>query len=816
MNRGTTLEFVLQDLRYAARSLWHAKAFSTAAVLTLALGVGASTLVFALVNGVLLRPLPVHEQDRLIVAWRQGLTSNVAQNPFGNIEIEAVARESRLLESVAGVTRNGVARTVISDAGEASYANVALVTGGFFQVLGVDALIGRTLTVADDREGSAQAIVISHGYWQRRYGRDAGVLGRPVIIDERPFTIVGVIAPDLDFPTGVDVWRTTMSVPTDGPFGDAARREVNLIGRMREGVSIEQAQSELIAINERLRLEAPTNSILRGFVPVARPFVEIVIGDARGIMLALLAAVALVLLVASANVANLLLLRGEARRPEWALRAALGAGRGRIMRQVLAESVLLSSGAAIAGLALAAASLPLVLTIVPEGVPRVESIRIDDTVAFFALAVMFVTALLAGLTPGLLTTRGDLIGQLRSGAATITTGGTIRGRRALVVTQVALAVTVLAAAGLLVRSVSRLQAIDLGIAADRLVLLELYMPPDRFVDRLQRAQFLDAAMTQLEAVPAVAAVTPVNAAPFTDRGWDLPRITAEGQSADEATANPSLHLESIHANYFSTFQIPIVRGRAFSNADRDGSVRVAIVSEDLARRLWPHDAAVGKRLKMGPADSKAGWLEIVGVAADTRYRTVTASRPTLYMPAAQFQMTATMLVARTSAPLETLTNAVRDRIAEVHPDVRLMRVAPFAAFLDGPLARPRFGALLLGVFGLSGLLLAAVGLYAVMAAHVRHRDRELALRLALGATAAGVRRLVLREVARLAAAGVLIGLASAFMLSRLLQGMLFEVSPLDPVSFAAAALLLMLAAALASYGPLRRATRADLMTTLRQ
>jgi putative ABC transport system permease protein len=368
---------------------------------------------------------------------------------------------------------------------------------------------------------------------------------------------------------------------------------------------------------------------------------------------------------------------------------------------------------------------------------------------------------------------------------------------------------------LLIRTVLRLHAIDLGLAADRLVLLELYMPTARFADRNQRALFLEDAMGQLEALPDVAAATPINVPPFTDRGWEVPRTTAEGQSADQAATNPSLNLESIHPNYFTTFEIPIVHGRAFTAADREGAVRVAIISQDLAERLWPQQNAIGKRLKMGGVDSQAGWLEVVGVAADTRYRTVTAARPTLYMPAAQFQMTASMLAIRTSAPLDRLTTSLRDRIAAVHPDVQPMRVAPFADFLERPLARPRFSALILAGFGIAAWSLAAVGLYAVVAAHVRQRDRELALRLALGATAGSVRRLIVGEVARLAAAGVMIGLAAAALVSRWWRSMLFEITPADPISLGGAALLLILAAALASYAPLRRAARLDLMTTLR-
>jgi predicted permease len=376
-------------------------------------------------------------------------------------------------------------------------------------------------------------------------------------------------------------------------------------------------------------------------------------------------------------------------------------------------------------------------------------------------------------------------------------------------------VTVLAAAGLVVRSLLNLQSIDLGLSADRLVLLDLHMPASKFAERERRARFLDEAIAQLQGLPSIAAATPVNVSPFADRGWDVPRITAEGQSSDEAAANPTLDLESIHPNYFATFGVSLVRGRAFTLDDRQGQAAVAIVSEDAAARIWPDDNPIGKRLKMGAVDSRARWLEVVGVAAQTRYRTVTARRPTLYVPAAQFQTTATMLVVRTTAPLELLTSMASERLQGVDQDVRVMRVAPFSELLARPMARPRFTAFVLTVFAAMALLLATVGLYAVMSAYVRQRDREIAVRLALGATARSVRRLVLSEAAKLVGLGAAIGIAGALATTRSLRGMLFEVGPLDPVSLLAAALLLVAAAALASYGPLRRAPRADLMTTLR-
>ncbi len=808
------LDDLSQDLRLACRGLGRAKAFTGAAVLTLALGIAGTTVMFALIQGVLLRPLPVLEQDRLLVAWKEVRTSGSAHYPFGNTEIEAVADASQLLENAAGVGRHGGFRAVVVENGVASYANVSLVTGGFFDVLGVRPLLGRTLARTDDVDGAENVLVISHGLWQRRYGASPEVIGRRLLLGDLPFTVVGVMPPDLDYPHGVEVWRLTRSMGTTGPFGDAARREVNLIGRLRPGVTVEQARSELTALTEQLDAKAPPGD-LRGFVPVVHTFEDVVVGDVRTAMLALFGAVGFVLLIASANVANLLLMRGEARRAELAVRAALGAGRGRIVRLLFAESLVLALAAGAAGLGIAWWSLDALITVVPDGLPRVESIAVDASVVSFTMAMAFVTALLAGLAPALSSMRADLVTHLRSGGRGVTGSAARHGRRTLVVAQVALAVTIVAAAGLLIRSVLQLQSVDLGLAADRLVLVNLQMPPGKYAERARHAQFLDDAIAQLESVPAISAATPVNVSPFTGQGWDLPRFTAEGQTAEQAAGNSSLNLESIHPNYFDTFEVTIVRGRAFTAADRQGALQVAILSEDIAARTWPGDDPIGKRLKMGRPDSQAPWCTVVGIAAETRYRELARLRLTIYLPAAQFQMTAEMLVLRTTAPLDLVTSLSRDRLRAVDPDVHVMRVAPFSEMLEAPLARPKFNAFLLTIFAIAALLLSAIGLYAVMAAYVRQRDREIGLRLALGATAASVRRFVLAEALWLAGLGAVIGLALTASATRLLRGMLFEVHPLDPWTILGAALLLIAASALASFVPVRRATRLDAMALLR-
>jgi putative ABC transport system permease protein len=809
-----TVETLAHDLHLAWRSLWRAKGFSTAAILTLALGIAGTTVIFTLIQGVLLRPLPVRNQDRLIVSWKELRSSGYAHYPFGDAEIEHTGEASRLLESVAGVTSNGALRWVVVENGVSEYVQGALVTGGFFDVLGVDALVGRALTRAEDKEGAEDVIVISHGLWQRRYGGSRDAVGRRVSINDRPFTIVGVMPPDVDYPAGTELWRTTRSVPTTGPFGDAARREVDLIARLRSGVSIPQAAGELTTLTRQY--EAAVPAVTRGLAPVVHSFEQVVVGNVRPTLIVLLAAVALVLVIASANVANLLLMRGEARRTELAVRQALGAGRGRLVRQLLFESIVLTLVASAAALALTWWSLDALIAFIPDGLPRVESIRVDVMVVVFTGLVALVTSMLAGIAPALWSVRKELVSQLRDGGRGASGPAVRKGRRALVVAQVALAVTVVAAAGLVTRSLLRLQSVDIGLSADRLVLAELSLPYTRYVDRRNQEQFLDEIVARLEAVPAIAAATPVNVRPFSgDGGWDVPRFTAEGQSAERAAVNPALNLESVHHNYFGTFEVRIVRGRPFAPSDRRGALDVAIVSEDVAARTWPGQDPIGKRLKIGGFDSTYGWKTVVGVAVATRYRDLARPRPTLYVPAPQFLVTAQLLVLRTTAPLELAASVTRESVKAIDPSVQVMRIAPFEAMLDGPLARPRFNASLLGLFGITALLLAAIGLAGVMATYVRQRDREIALRVALGATPGSIRRLVLGEALWMGALGSLTGLAAAAAATQLLRGILFEVDPLDPLTLTGAALVLMAAAALAAYGPARQAVRLDPASMLR-
>jgi putative ABC transport system permease protein len=796
-----------QDLRFAGRGLRRAPAFVIAAVLTLAVGMAGALSMFALIQGVLLRPLPVPDEARLFVGWRALPEAGARRWPFRTTDIDLLRRESRLLESVAGVGYQDPGPMPIVERGTPTFVRTARVTGDFFRVLGVPPILGRTLTPADDVAGAENVLVLTHGLWQRRYGGSLDVLGRRVLVNEQPFTIVGVMPADVDHPRHVEAWMsvTAMQATTsNATFREAMASELDLIARVRPGVTATQAGTELRALAPQLDAQRDAGN-QRGLVPTFYPYREFLIGDVRAPMLVLFGAVGLVLVIASTNVANLLLLRGEWRRTEFAVRAALGAGRGRLIRQVLTESAVLASLAG--GTALVATTwlLPFLVRWTPDELPRLDAVRIDAGVASFCVVLALVVAFVAGVGPAFAATRLESAWRLRD----VNRGATRRPGRGFVVAQVALAVTVMVAAAALTRTVLRLQDVGVRLASDRLVYIPLVLPQTKYAESAGRRQFLADLAAHLEGTSSIAAATPINATPFTGLGWDAPTFTAEGQETDRAKTNPTLNLEEIYPNYFDTFEVALVRGRAFTEFDRDGTTPVAIVSDDVAALTWPGQDPINKRLKMGGPDSPSPWWTVVGVAAPTRYREIREPRATLYVPAAQFLGTAQNLVVRTSAPLSLVADLVQDHVRALDPDVQIMPPQPFPQLLNVPLGRPRFYAFVIALFSATAMALAALGLYSVLAAIVRQQRREIGVRLAMGATARDVRRLVLGEGCRLMAVGAMLGLALAAATSRLLRGLLFEVQPLDPGSLVTTGVFLLALGGLALFLPVREATRVD-------
>jgi predicted permease len=523
----------------------------------------------------------------------------------------------------------------------------------------------------------------------------------------------------------------------------------------------------------------------------------------------------LVLLIACANLANLLLLRGEDRRAQFALRMALGAPRGRLVRQIAVEAMLLCVVGGTAGVVIARWSVGAVTAFAPAAWPRLDDLNVGGPVMLFGALATLLASVISALVPAVVATRVTA-GVPSGGAARVTSAAFRRGRRAFVVLQVALAITILAAAAVLTRSVLRLQSADMGFAADRLAFAELLLPLAKYQEATVRRSFFEELTTRVRAIPGVEAAVPIAVQPYAGlSGWDMPRWIAEGQSADEATRNPGLDLQSVYPDHFETMAIPVIEGRGFTRFDRQGALPVAVISANAARQVWPGQNAIGKRLRWGGIDSDGPWFTIVGIAATTRYRELADPRATVYLPAAQFVDGANSLALRLAGPLTAITGELRRRVAELDGEVFVVRAQPFADLAARPLARPRFVSLLANIFGATALLLAMVGLYGVMAVFVRQSTREIGVRVALGATAGHVRGLVAGEAARLAGLGVVLGLAGALGTGRLLAGLLFGVAPLDPLAMGAAITLLTAAAAAACYIPLRHAIRIDPAILLR-
>jgi putative ABC transport system permease protein len=694
--------------------------------------------------------------------------------------------------------------------------NTAVVSGNFFSVLGVRPAVGRILTEADDVAGG-NAIAISYSLWRRAFGGDSSVVGRVIhgAGSGNAFRIVGVMPRGFAFPGRADVWVPTLTV-MPGAAANEGQWPYNVVGRMGAGVTPEQVRAELAGYLARKAYVPGEPRDVRASV---RSIESLIVGDVKPTLLALAGAVALLLGLANVNVANLFLVRGIARRREFAVRAAIGAGGWRIGRLVVTEAVLLSTLGGMAGVALAAWLLQLLVALAPAELPRVDDIRLGVAVLVAAGAMVVASALGFSLWPAIAVSRErDLHNALRSGARTGATDvASRRGRSFLVVAQVALAIVVLVGAGLLGRTLSALQHLDMGFASDELSTVELSLPESITSSRPRLTAFYDAIAERLSGMPGMSAATVVLVPPFSGRnGWDA-FYTAEGQMAVDAAANPALDLQAVLPSYFSTMGIQIRQGRGITAADRDENPRVAVVGRSLAERAWPGQDPIGKRFKFGHADAPTPWTTVVGVVDDVRYRELTHPRPVVYVAwAQQLQMPPlSFVVARGTTGHVLAARDVSRLVREIEPNVLVTGVGTIRQHLATSLARPRFEAVVLGALAAVALVLAAVGVYGVIAALVRQRTQEIGVRLALGARISDVRFLVLRSGLALASAGVAAGLAASAAATRLLGAELYGVSPTDPATMAAASLSLLAVAALACWLPARAAMRVDPLVALR-
>jgi predicted permease len=802
-------EHLRQNLRVSVRALRHSPGFALTAILTLAVGIGLAIAVFTVADAFLLRPLPVRDQDRLVVLW--GATSDGRFDNFPLLLDDArdFARRVRSLDRVEFFAYGGALPIPIRDGSKVFHMRRSQVSGGYFELLGTPPLLGRVLLPDDDVVGAAPVVLLSHSAWQRYFGGDTLVLGRRLIVHATGVAhpIVGVMPRGLDYPRGTDFW--TPVIPNSGPLGNyAVYAELNILARLRLGASPADARAELTSFFGRP--EAPEWH--RDVHGVVHSLTNAILGDVRPAVLAFAAAAGLLLLITCINVANLLLVRGLARVREIAVWSALGARRGRIVGQLVSESALLALGGGMVGTILASFAVDGFLAFAPPGTPRLDEIHLNARAIGGAVAITTLVMLLFALAPAVIASRVEVQEALRAGSRQSGASRRFRlGTEALVVGQVALALLVLSAAGVIGRSLVKLERVDLALEPSRLIIAELALPDARFGEARDQVALLDRLLPRLEAIPGVDAVSPVLTAPFVSAGGIFGQLAAEGQTADEAAKNPTLIFEVVTPSFFSTFGIRVLQGRGFSDEDRQGSPPVVVLSESAARHYWGSADPIGRRLTWPD-----GGATVVGIVPETRYRDLRDPRPTVYFPLRQssFPFAPMTLAVRAKAGSSDVIPSMRRVIAETEPGVELVNAAPFATFLDTPLAQPRLNAFLLAVFAGAALTLAAVGLFAIMAAMVRQRTREIGVRMALGATAANVERLVLRRGMALAILGILLGLLGALASNRLLAAMVFGVSPTDATTLVLASAVLLGVAGMASIIPARSSTRIDPLVAL--
>ncbi|HKG96132.1 MAG TPA: ABC transporter permease [Gemmatimonadaceae bacterium] len=805
-----------QDIKYTLRSLRKHPGFAALVILTLAAGIGAATAMFSVANGVLLRPLPVREQERLVVGWRDDALRGGQRLAFSEAMLNDYAAESRTFQKVSTMSAGPVQRWPMVLNGEVFFGNTFLVGGDYFETLGVSPMVGRRMTMADDNPGAGMNVVLSHAFWQRKFGGDPAAVGKTIRFVGRFHTIIGVMPPEFDLPATTDIWvpKSMFAQPGQRPQGQF----LALVGRLKPGITPAAARAEFDGFVRRKSTENPAQ------MPNARADVrslaDYVVGDVRQAVVILLAASALLLVIACINVANLLLIRGAAREQELAVRTALGAGKGRLARQLLTESLVLGVAGGAAGVVLAALAVRVLVAAAPPELPRLDQIHLDGRVLAVAVAVSIVCALAFGLAPAMWAWRTDLGTPLRGGGRG---GSDARGarsaKRLLAAGQVALAFIVLAGAGLLGNSLVRLLNIEVGFRPERLTSMFMIVSAIKYpLNEPKKLQgMLDQALQRIGQVQGVSAVTATTTRPMA--GLDAFRVNfvAEGQTAEAAGGNPMLMGDAIGPEHFRTIGVPLLRGRTFTDADRDSTPRVAILSQDIVKQLWPNEDPLGRRIRFGTAadTGQLNWLTVVGVAGNSRFRDLTTPAPTVYVPYKQIGAVPLYLLVRSNREQGALVPAVLAALHEVEPDSHLPEASSVEQIMSRPLARPRFNALLLAMFAGAALLLAAVGIYGLMSSLVGQRTREVGIRMALGARPSEVRGLVLKEGMVLSAAGAIAGLVVAVIGSRAIAALLFEVKPGDPVTMLIAGAVLLVVAVIACYIPARRAARVDPIQALR-
>ena len=815
------METFWQDLRYGIRMLVKSPGFTAVTVLTLALGIGANTAIFSVVNAVILRPLPFPEPDRLVAVTESNRQRGEQHSAISYPDLLDWKTQNRVFEGVAGFRADTFALTGVD---EPEPIQSAVVSSDLFAVLGAKPALGRTFLPNEDQLNTAtgRVVILSYRFWQRRFGSDPHVLGRTLQLDSQSYTIVGVMPAGFQFPIQlkpVEVWTTFAvdSITMDGSKPITAERGAHYfdaIARLKPSVGIQQAQAAMDAIMAALAKQYPDTNAHRG--AAVMPELDRMVGDVRPALLVLFGAVGCVLLIACVNVANLLLARATSRQKEIAIRSALGAGRMRVLRQLLTEAVLLSLLGGVLGLLLAIWGTDLLLGLSPENVPRLQSVHVDGAVLGFTMGISLFTGLIFGLLPALHLSKSGLAEPLKeSGRSSTDSARSKRLRSALVVGEVALALVPLVGSGLLIQSFMRLQGVNPGFNPHHVLTINLGLPDARY-NAAQQAAFFGQIVERVRALPGVHLASAVVPLPLSE---DRMRTSfeIEGRPVPKSE-EPLTEFRSIAPDYFRTMEIPLLQGRDFTERDDMKAPAVVIVNQTLAQRFFPNQNPLGKHIKphVSVTEGDKVMREIVGVVGDVKHRGLgVESEPEVYVPQAQIPFDGKTLVLRTDADPVSVTAAVRREVKSLDKDLPIYSVKPLEQYLSASLAQPRFNTLLLTIFAGVALILAAVGLYGVMSYSVAQRTHEIGIRLALGARQEDVMKLVVGQGLALTLGGVVIGLAGALAFTRLLTTLLFGVSATDPVTFAGVAVLLSAVALAACYLPARRAMRVDPMVALR-
>ena len=817
----------MSDLRLALRSLVRTPGFTLVAVISLALGIGANTAIFSVAQALLLRPLPYAGADRLVILWNTSPGIGITEDWFSTAQYFDIRSSATAFESLAiaiGGNQN------LTGQGDPARVGVIRVSSNLLPMLGARALHGRLFLPEDDGPGRAGTAVLNHGTWTRRFGADPSIVGGAITLDGQPYTVVGILPSGFSLPRevlptlgGAEDAEVLLPLPL-GPEDATVRRgeDYNLLARLGPGVTVADAQGQMNALTARLRAGFPEFYPANGGLAFAViPLHDYVVGDVRQALLVLVGAVGIVLLVASVNVANLLLARALARQRELAVRTALGASRWRIARQLLAESLVLAAVGGALGLVLAQWGLDGIRVLGAGSVPRLQEIAIDRGVLAFTAFVSIATGLLFGLVPvwraGRVPVHETLKDAARGSAAG---GGWSRGhglRRALVIAEVALAVMLVAGAGLLVRSFLRLQQVEPGFNPDRVLTAELTMTGQRYGNADAVLDAYREIWSRLSALPGVRSVGGVTALPLSQMmAWGP--ITVEGRVPQPGEAFINVDQRIVGAGYFETMQIPLLRGRLFGGQDIRSAPRVIVIDQRMADELWPGEDPIGRRVRRGgfDASSTAPWMTVIGVVGRIKQDALDAeSRMAMYLPHRQFPTRALNLVVRGAVDPGSLAEGVRQQVRAVDAGLPLFRVRSMAARVDASLAERRFSTLLLLLFAGLALSLAAIGVYGVMAYFVAQGTRELGIRMALGASPRAILALVVGQGAVVAAAGLTLGLAGAIGFGRLIERLLFGVSATDLVTLLSIPVLIAAVALAACYIPARRAARIDPTVALR-